>query len=385
LKALVLHHNLNSIGGEAAVAIHMIESLQQLGYEVSLMTVQKPDFNKMAERYGKTLRLKNIRYLIPCKLNYLGVYQRLLSAIPIPSNLKDVDIVVSTTGDTLPYNVPHDVICVQYIHFPVLLGNMNYKYNQSKLWRTYFKPYQVIGRALSKRAIARSNIVLANSFFTKDALARLYGIKANVLYPPVDIKRFFTAYQSRSREQKVLILSRFSPEKGIEKVIELSQMVTNATSFEVVGALTPGNRYYFNSLTEKINDHGLEDKIKLTPNASNEELIEIMSSCAVYLHTMYGEHFGVSIIEAMAAGLIPLVPSYGGCNEIVPSQCLYNTLQEAAERISTAIDDRDRRKMEYFHNIAQHFSLESFTESLKNIIQPLFESGKGVYSIQTMK
>lgn len=365
------------------MAIHMIESLHQIGYDVALMTVQKPDLDNIAKRYGKTPPLKNIKYLIPCKLNYLGVYQRFLTSMPIPSKLKDVDIVVSTNGYTLPNNVPHDVACVQYIHFPVLHGNLNYKYNQSMLWKAYFKPYQVIGRALSKRALARSNIVLANSFFTKSALARIYGIKAGVLYPPVDINRFFTAYQSRSRERKVLVLSRFSPEKRIEKVIELSRMVKNATTFDVIGAVTLGNRYYFNSLVEKIKRHGLQDKIKLTPNASNRELIETMSSCTVYLHTMDGEHFGVSIIEAMAAGLIPVVPSYGGCSEIVPSQYLYNTLQEAGERISTAIVDRDCRKRDYFHNIAQYFSLERFTENLKNLVQPLSKSEKESYSIQT--
>jgi alpha-1,2-mannosyltransferase len=382
LKALVLHHNLNSAGGEASLAVHMIESLHNIGYEVDLMTVQKPDLEFIADINGKRPPLKNIKYLIPFKINCLGVYQRLIAAMPVRSNLEDTDIIVSTSGDTLPYDVPPHVVCILYIHFPVLLRNMNHKYNQSVLWKTYFKPYQVLGKALSKKALVRSNIVLANSYFTQDALAKAYGIKSSVLYPPVDIERFSTAYHSRSRERKVLVLSRFSPEKRIEKIISLSQMVTNATSFEVVGSVTPMNRYYFNSLLEKIKDHGLQDKIKLTPNASNDELIEAMSSCNVYLHAMDGEHFGISIIEAMAAGLIPVVPSYGGCKEIVPSQYHYNTLEEAAEKISIASTDIDHGKIDYFNNIARQFSLQRFTENLKDFIQPISKKQEAMYSVQ---
>ena len=72
----------------------------------------------------------------------------------------------------------------------------------------------------------------------------------------------------------------------------------------------------------------------LTPNASNEELIDSMSKSMIYLHTMFGEHFGVSIIEAMAAGLVPIVPAYGGCSEIVPADHQYDTLEEAADHIA---------------------------------------------------
>jgi alpha-1,2-mannosyltransferase len=385
MKAVVLHHNLNNPGGEAALAIHTIESLHKMGYEVDLVTVQKPNFEIIFKTYGRRLPIKNVRYLFPFKINYLGIYQRLLTFAFRYSYFDDADIIINTNGDNLPYNVPYRIVCMLYVHFPISLltsqGFSNTKYNRSKLWKTYYKPYQLMAKALIKRALARSNVILANSVFTKNALAMAYpGIKANVLYPPVDIDRFSAAYHSKSREAKVLIISRFSPEKQLDKIISLAQIVDNNITFQLIGLLSPANRQYFNSIRERIKHHGLQHRIILTPNATNEELIQAMSLCSTYLHTMEGEHFGISIIEAMAAGLTPIVPSYGGCTEIIPSHYHYSTLEGAARRISIAISERGHEKIEYFHNLAHQFSLSRFTEKLQQFIYSSSDGRKKVFS-----
>ena len=48
---------------------------------------------------------------------------------------------------------------------------------------------------------------------------------------------------------------------------------------------------------------------------------------------MVGEHFGISVLEAMAAGLIPVVPNEGGIIEFVPKKYQFNTIEHAAEII----------------------------------------------------
>src|SRR5215208_5909148 len=78
-KAAVIHHTLNSPGGESTVAIETIESLYELGYEVELVTVQPPDLDGISKSYGKKIHIATIKSLLPFKLNYFGVYQRLLS------------------------------------------------------------------------------------------------------------------------------------------------------------------------------------------------------------------------------------------------------------------------------------------------------------------
>ena len=378
MKAIVLHHNLNKPGGEASLAIHTIESLHEIGYDVDLVTTQKPDFAMIARVYGRTPLLKNIRCLLPFKFNYFGIYQRLLMAASKPSYFDDADVIINTNGDSLPYKIPHRTICMLYVHFPIsLLSSQNNKYNRSQLWNTYFKPYQAIASALTKRALTRSNIVIANSLFTREALIRAYPeIEADVLYPPVDIERFTPAYHSKSRGRKVLAISRFSSEKQIYKILNLAKMLDDDINFQVVGSVAPANWPYFKSINKSINEQGLQHKVKLVPNATNEELIGVMSSCNTYFHTMEGEHFGISIIEAMAAGLTPIVPSCGGCSEIVSSQYQYNTIKEGAEKISAATYKNNPYTREYFRNLAQQFSLPQFTKRLHRFIQHKVESIK---------
>src|SRR3712207_8316417 len=56
-KAVVIHHTLNSLGGETTVAIETIESLYELGYEVDLVTVQPPDLDTLVRSYGKKIHV----------------------------------------------------------------------------------------------------------------------------------------------------------------------------------------------------------------------------------------------------------------------------------------------------------------------------------------
>ncbi len=59
---------------------------------------------------------------------------------------------------------------------------------------------------------------------------------------------------------------------------------------------------------------------------------------------MIGEHFGVSIAEAMSAGLVPIVPAYSGSSEILPTEYQYHTLQEAADYIAKTTKYSDDEK-----------------------------------------
>jgi len=89
----------------------------------------------------------------------------------------------------------------------------------------------------------------------------------------------------------------------------------------------------------------------------------------MYFHTMIGEHFGVSIVEAMAAGLVPIVPSYGGCSEIVPSGYQYRTLEEAAQHIAKNAKIANDEKRMQMHDIARQYSPDNFRKAMKQYIE----------------
>jgi glycosyltransferase involved in cell wall biosynthesis len=375
-KAIVIHHTLNTLGGETTVAIETIESLYELGYEVELVTVQPPDLDSISRAYGKKIRIGRTKSLLPFKLNYFGIYQRLLTMLS-SIDLKDSEVVINTHGDALPYGISGATPYLLYLHFPTFLmsSTASYasnKYRKSLFWRAYFKPYTVITQSLAIRAMTRSTLILTNSTFSREAIREAFAdVHPYVLYPPVNTERFSRAYKQpiNAREVKVLVVARFSPEKQIENAITIAHLLKGSIKFHIVGSLVPANRPYLKMLQKMIETYGLTHTVTLTPNASNEELVNEMSKSMIYLHTMIGEHFGVSIIEAMAAGLVPIVPAYGGCSEIVPSEYQYHTLQEAADYIARNAKMADDEKRLQMHDIARQFSPDNFRKAMKKYIE----------------
>lgn len=73
------------------------------------------------------------------------------------------------------------------------------------------------------------------------------------------------------------------------------------------------------SLREEVRRLQLQDHVRFVANARYSELQAYMRRALVGLHTMWNEHFGISVVEMMAAGLIVVAHNSGGPKmDIVP-------------------------------------------------------------------
>jgi len=100
---------------------------------------------------------------------------------------------------------------------------------------------------------------------------------------------------------------------------------------------------------------GLGSRVKFVLNAPFATLQAWLAAASVGLHTMWNEHFGISVVEMMAAGLIVVAHNSGGPKSdiISPSSptltlkpgatkhtgYLATTAEEYAEKISLALAD----------------------------------------------
>ncbi len=110
---------------------------------------------------------------------------------------------------------------------------------------------------------------------------------------------------------------------------------------------------------------------------SFDRLLELMRQSKVYLHPLAGEPFGISIVEAMSAGLIPVVPDDGGYTEFVPEHYQFHTLEQAADiigkiLIASANDMREER-IKLSESVSK-FSIENYKTDLRKVIEPLLYS-----------
>jgi len=106
----------------------------------------------------------------------------------------------------------------------------------------------------------------------------------------------------------------------------------------------------------------------------------LMKKSKVYFHPLAGEPFGISIAEAMASGLLPVVPTIGGSSEFVPSEYQYHSIQQAADIISNVLNEINDDKYNTLvtsldiSNRVSIFSIQSYKKNLKNIIDNVLKS-----------
>ena len=87
---------------------------------------------------------------------------------------------------------------------------------------------------------------------------------------------------------------------------------------------------------------------------------------------MIGEHFGMSVIEAMAAGLITVVPKEGGTSEFVPQQYQYDTIKRAAEIITHILNHVHKKDRISVKDLGQ-FSNSHYIVGFQTILNELIK------------
>jgi len=198
---------------------------------------------------------------------------------------------------------------------------------------------------------------LSNSRFTASWVERLWGRPSDVLYPPVR-----PTVRPAVKAPLILVLGRFfDPKYGHSK----KQHELLATFRElhrsgrlpgwrmaIVGGCDASNRDY--ALAVKRAARGLP--IDVHVNAPGAIVEELLGRATLYWHgSGLGEdpqrhperfeHFGISVVEAMAAGTVPIVFAAAGPAEIVQdgvNGVHWTSLDELAQRTVELADDPAR-------------------------------------------
>jgi len=322
-------------------------------------------------------------------------------------NDSEYDLIINTHGDLLPYynqtvddspEISKKKI-ITYCHFPLVPQLLQQDNNNSQGYMRFVKRWikvdeiehefkEKILKNVSRiyDLMIENTTVLTNSNFSKRAIEQHYGptVKPVVIYPPVDTDKFHKiALRSDGRENMILAVSRFSPDKQLENIIEIGKILINEIKIDakiiLVGNIATEDHQYLEELKGLIREYNLEDKFTAKVGISFEQLLELMRKAKVYLHPLAGEPFGISIVESMSAGLIPVVPDEGGYTEFVPEYYQFHTHQQAAddiEKILIASDNKMQTERTQLSEGVSKFSTKSYIADLRKVIEPLLISSK---------
>ena len=381
MKVGIIHNSLNPTGGGERLCLETIKSLKEAGYKVALVTVEPTDWKKVKRIIGKVTKPDMEISLLNFKTRIFGIYMRLLTSFLASKLRKRCDIILNTHGDVLP--IEANIVYMHYPTFALLKESpVNMKYSSSLFWRAYFTPYEGIQRFLIKRFLNNlvflNSLILTNSIFSKKAIRKYTGKNATIIYPPVDVETFAYAAKRYTREDLVISCGRYSPEKNYEFILEVAEKLKNKPiRFIIVGASSGRvSREYYEKL-EKIRQVKKLKNVELLKDLDFSKLLALYGKAKIYFHAMRYEHFGISIVEAMAAGLVPVVHRSGGpWEDILKSQqgkygFSYLTTEEAAQIIEDLIENKHARKeivsrnMEYTYT----FSSESYKKKILNMIE----------------
>lgn len=226
------------------------------------------------------------------------------------------------------------------------------------------------------------DLIIYNSKFTQDHSERNWPLVSSIVYPPVDTIKI----KPLSKKKYILSVGRFFGylrDKKHEVLIRAfrdlykDKQLTD-WSLHLAGAASDGDGAYLQEL--KNISGGLP--INYYPNIEYGELVKLYGQSSIYWHAAgFGEddpvkmeHFGITTVEAMSAGCVPVVVNRGGQTEIVENNktgFLWNSVNELKEFTILLIRSQDSwvKLSRNATSSSQRFSKTRFAEKINNLIR----------------
>lgn len=239
------------------------------------------------------------------------------------------------------------------------------------------------------------NVFISNSAYTNHWLGTYWknSRKNKIIYPPVFSEKEITGRYDESRKKNIIVsVGRFFVGSHSKKQLELVQFfVHNVDAFKdyeyhVVGAVSQKkeDQEYLSKIKELAGKVG---NVFIHENCQYEFLIDLYEQAKIFWHgTGYGidenkepekmEHFGITTVEAMSFGVVPVVINKGGQKETVEEGVngfRWDNEKECVEKTQILIDnDNLRKKMaEVSARRANDYSIEEFERKNREVFHEI--------------
>ncbi len=228
-------------------------------------------------------------------------------------------------------------------------------------------------RIRNTKTTAGVDYFIANSENVRARIEKFYRRDSTVIYPPIDVSRIMN-YELRIKGEKegyFLIVSRLVGAKGLEEVAKAFRNID--CKLKIVG-----ESHGFSDVERKLKKMS-GGNIELVGRVTDDELYKLYSSAKGFIALAKDEDFGMTVVEAQAAGCPVIAFNGGGFRESVidPSTnsgqvatgILINdtdekTIQEAVKKIMNR--KWDKRVLQ---ENAKRFSKEIFERKIGEFVE----------------
>jgi len=300
MKIAVLHDKMATLSGGNKCSLDTARALSDK-HDIYLYSYEKPDLSKWGVDFPfKWVKLPYLKFT-----GKMFVYRKLKEMLKFHNWFSEMDIVISTFGQTI--STTNGGRFFQWMYFPFINQGWNLKY------KVYRGPFDY----LMNRTLKNTEKILVFSRYVKRVVTKYYQLppeKIEVVNLSIDTNSFPKRY--KKIEKLVVTISSFCRWKHLEKVNQIARLKPDF-GFYVIGRITDPNYFsYLQSIQAK--------NVQYLVDLPNEKVKELLASARYYLHVNYNdgsildaEHFGIALIEGLAAGCTVFSHNSGGPIEIL--------------------------------------------------------------------
>jgi len=283
-------------------------------------------------------------------------------------NLSGYDLVITSCSGYIArgFRVSPKTKVVAYCHTP---PKFLYGYPTSVEWQKYW-PVRVYAtivnhylRLFDFRSSQRVDKWIVNSKTVAARVRKFYRKESIVVYPPVELKLFEAASNKVEKEDYFFIASRLVGAKGLEEAVVVADQLK--LNLKIAGEAMGYAR--MKERLEKLK----RGRVELLGRVPDSELYELYAKAKGFIALAREEDFGMTVVEAMAAGTPVIAFNGGGFRETVidgETGILIDatdvaTLEKAFKRFNEMKWDKEKLQIQ-----ARKFSREKFEEKIRKVV-----------------
>lgn len=316
------------------------------------------------------------------------------------------DIYIDTTGCAFTFIIARIAGCKigAYVHYPTISKDMlalvwqrrpSYNNNSKITSNTLYSYIKLLYYTLFAICYgivgSLASLVMVNSTWTYNHIHSLwrFSSKQHIVFPPCDTNDLSALSLDDRKNNIIISIGQFRPEKDHELQIRSFSLLLQMLKQDGIDNINP-KLILIGSCRSKVDDdrvqylrdytkrYNIADNVEFLINQPYSILKSYLSQATIGLHTMWNEHFGISVVEMMAAGVVTIAHNSGGPkSDIIQNNStgyLATSEQEYSKHMKDVLCNEIHDKeinMDIRRNAREssmRFSDQVFNESFKEVL-----------------